>query len=248
MPDYSEQNRLYFGTDYMRTGKAAVLTPERTSAEVDRLVDLLDLKGNEKLLDVGCGWGRHVAEFACRGYNVEGIDVSKAMIMRAKLLLRENGADASISVCDASELDRPTEFDIVLSLFGSFGYANTDEGSLQILTRMRQALIQGGKLCLDLWNRCRYCEMDGQTVSHTHDGATIEESHSFDPDSGRMNIIRTFVCGDDTRQYRLSVRLYSDAELVSLLAQAGFEQVEVFGSLGGEPFETDSPKMVMVAC
>ena len=53
---------------------------EDTKCQVDFLIDKLELKGNEKILDLACGFGRHSLEFARRGYEVTGVDITPAYI------------------------------------------------------------------------------------------------------------------------------------------------------------------------
>ena len=50
---------------------------ENTSNEVDYLIDLCELKGTERILDLACGYGRHALEFARRGYEVVGVDITE---------------------------------------------------------------------------------------------------------------------------------------------------------------------------
>ena len=53
---------------------------EDTNRQVDFLIKQLHLKGTEKILDLACGFGRHSLEFARRGYDVTGIDITPAYI------------------------------------------------------------------------------------------------------------------------------------------------------------------------
>ena len=53
---------------------------EDTKRQVDFLIDKLELKGNERILDLACGFGRHSLEFARRGYEVTGVDITPAYI------------------------------------------------------------------------------------------------------------------------------------------------------------------------
>ena len=50
---------------------------KNTFAEVDFLIEVLDLPPGGLVLDVGCGTGRHSIELAKRGYAVTGLDLSK---------------------------------------------------------------------------------------------------------------------------------------------------------------------------
>ena len=53
---------------------------EDTNRQVDFLIKQLQLKGTEKILDLACGFGRHSLEFARRGYDVTGIDITPVYI------------------------------------------------------------------------------------------------------------------------------------------------------------------------
>ena len=64
---------------------------ENTSYEVDYLIDLCQLKGTERILDLACGYGRHALEFAKRGYEVVGVDITEVYIADAKKSTQELG-------------------------------------------------------------------------------------------------------------------------------------------------------------
>jgi 2-polyprenyl-3-methyl-5-hydroxy-6-metoxy-1,4-benzoquinol methylase len=71
MPSWYEDDAFW------RTFGPSMFTAERVSqtpAEVDAIASLLDLKPRVKLLDLGCGPGRHSLEFARRGFTVTGVD------------------------------------------------------------------------------------------------------------------------------------------------------------------------------
>lgn len=55
-----------------------------TKQEVDFLEKKLNVKPGDHILDLGCGAGRHSIEFALRGYDVTGIDISSFMLKEAK--------------------------------------------------------------------------------------------------------------------------------------------------------------------
>ena len=53
---------------------------EKTKSQVNFIIDLLKLNGNEKILDLACGFGRHSLEIARRGFSVVGVDITKEFI------------------------------------------------------------------------------------------------------------------------------------------------------------------------
>ncbi|MCB0186742.1 MAG: class I SAM-dependent methyltransferase [Caldilineaceae bacterium] len=54
--------------------------------EVDFLEQELDIASGGRILDVGCGTGRHAVELARRGYQVTGLDFSAGMLAEAQIL------------------------------------------------------------------------------------------------------------------------------------------------------------------
>jgi cyclopropane fatty-acyl-phospholipid synthase-like methyltransferase len=54
-----------------------------TIQEIDFLVELMDLQESDRILDMGCGPGRHSLELARRGYHPVGIDISSEFIKYA---------------------------------------------------------------------------------------------------------------------------------------------------------------------
>jgi cyclopropane fatty-acyl-phospholipid synthase-like methyltransferase len=57
---------------------------QKTVAEVERLIKLLKLAGTERLLDLGCGTGRHTLELARRGFSVVGVELLAANVEVAR--------------------------------------------------------------------------------------------------------------------------------------------------------------------
>ncbi|NMC44991.1 MAG: methyltransferase domain-containing protein [candidate division Zixibacteria bacterium] len=245
--DFLDGYKTYFGAEYLTTGKSAQLTTERTRTEIDRLIKLLNLTGSERILDVGCGWGRHVLELARRGYDVTGIDQSETMIARANELARAEGLISAFVVQEMEDIDYIDAYDLGIALFGSFGYSRDDDVHLSILSRLHRALRDGGRLCIEQWNRDKYIRLDGQRQTHEHNGATIIEYHAFDHTTGRMNILRRYITAEDAREFKVSFRLFAVDELRNLLTSAGFERINIYGDLDGNPLTSETPRMVVVA-
>jgi SAM-dependent methyltransferase len=127
-----------------------------TDAEVAELVALLDLPAGSRLLDVGCGTGRHAVPLALAGFRVTGVDLSPAMLARAAARAWEAGVELELVEADARELPHhldPDAYDAAVCLCeGAFGLFGEDVEPLvhdrAILAGIHRALRPGGKLVL----------------------------------------------------------------------------------------------------
>jgi SAM-dependent methyltransferase len=104
-----------------------------------------------KLLDLGCGTGVHAIEFARRGWNVAGVDLSADMIARASARAAQAGLDIPFRQGDACEAGAERGFDAVVSLFHVASYQN-DRDRLEALFRTAHAALKpGGVFFFDYW-------------------------------------------------------------------------------------------------
>lgn len=118
-----------------------------TRQEVQFLLELLHLRKGARLLDVGCGPGRHAVAFAQAGLEVTGVDVSERFLEIAAQAARAAGVKASFFECDARQMPFDDEFDAVVSICqGGFGLMGDDDSV--ILRRMAEAAKPNAKVVL----------------------------------------------------------------------------------------------------
>lgn len=144
-----------------------------TRQEVDFLMTELGLEPGMRVLDVGCGPGRHAHELARRGLVVHGIDISERFVE----LAREHAPDgATFERLDARDLAFEAEFDLVICLCqGAFGLMTANGDDEVVLRGMASALRPGGRLALSAFSGyfvVKYFEdavFDADTgVNHEH--------------------------------------------------------------------------------
>ena len=128
-----------------------------TVSEVAALVDVLDLVPGDRVLDVGCGPGRHSHELARRGHEVVGLDVSETFIALAR---RDAPRGATFVHGDARTMSFDSEFDAVISLCqgacGLAGGPGSDTAVLDpdgaVLDRIVAAVRPGGGVALSAFS------------------------------------------------------------------------------------------------
>ena len=105
-----------------------------TIGECDFIEKEIEYNKATRILDLGCGTGRHSIELARRGYNVVGVDLSESQLKRAKEKASEQKLQVNFQKHDARNLSFLNEFDLVITLCeGAFPLMETDEMNFQIL-------------------------------------------------------------------------------------------------------------------
>lgn len=118
-----------------------------TDQEVGFLLELLRLPAGSRVLDVGCGPGRHTVRLAQAGLALTGIDVSRRFLDIAAEEARSAGVKPALFEVDARQMPFEAEFDAVISLCqGGFGLMGADDAL--ILRRMMEALVPNGLLVM----------------------------------------------------------------------------------------------------
>src|SRR5690349_9684020 len=132
------------------TGRVMAFT-KGTSQEVAFLLDALELQPGMRVLDAGCGPGRHAVALAEHGINVVGIDLSPDFIALAQQAATT--LPAEFRVQDVRELDDEAAFDAVICLCqGGFGLLGGRDDELGVIPRFARALEPGGRLALSAFS------------------------------------------------------------------------------------------------
>lgn len=208
-----------------------------TEQEVDFLVEVLDLQpGRDRVLDVGCGPGRHAHALARRGIDVVGIDISERFVELAR---RNAPPQALFEVCDARRLPFVDEFDAVISLCqGAFGLVGEDDPP--VLDGMARAARAGtGRVALTAFSAyfaVRY----------------LEETDSFDAATG-VNHERTTVRNEqgEEAEFDLWTSCFTPREMRLLCARSGLTVDDLWavtpGAYGRNQPDLDHPEWLVVA-
>jgi SAM-dependent methyltransferase len=120
-------------------------------SEAGFVIDLIqkECPGAKKILNIGCGTGKHDPWFVEAGFTVTGIDVSAAMLEIAK---KSNiGPNYAYLRADARSFRSETAFDAVVSLFHVFSYQTSNSDAIEYLKAMRAAIKTGGIGIFDFW-------------------------------------------------------------------------------------------------
>jgi SAM-dependent methyltransferase len=234
---FDVEDYLYFYDDTLRA--------ERTEHQVDVLEQNLAMLSPMRVLDLGCGHGRHALELARRGHAVVGLDRSAGFLELGRKDAAAERLPVEFVQGDMREIAYEEAFDRVICLFDVFG-VHRDEENLDVLRRIARALRPAGRACLDVRNRDWIVRaLLPMTVMQKGQDLMIDR-HVFDPISGRLLDSRILVRDGKTREARFSVRLYSFSELRALLASVGLRVIDAFGTWEGEPIHLGHNRMILM--
>ncbi len=237
----------FFDDDYLPT--LPFETPESTVKEVEFLLTELAIPEEGRVLDLGCGYGRHAVEIAGRGYSVVGLDNSLPMLIKAAELSQFRGVEVDFVQEDMRQMAFDEEFDAMYCFGTTFGYFGDDENR-DLLKRMNRALKQEGRLVLEVVNRDFLLADLPLRVWWEGEGCLVMEEVDFNYFTSRVEAHRTVVFNDGRQIERtLSIRVYSLHELGMQLFQSGFRVLKITGHLAtrGRFFGMHSPHLIVTA-
>ena len=191
-----------------------------------------------RILDIGCGTGRHAIELTRRGYNITGIDLSESMLERARQKALDAGLNIDFRHEDARNLPFYEEFDLAIMLCeGGFPLMETDEMNFEILQNASQAIKPGGKLIFTTLNGLfpLFHSVKDFIENQREEGTAETVTTQFDLMTFRDNNV-TRIEDDNglTQELLCSERYYVPSEITWLLKTSGFSEIFIFGARLGE--------------
>lgn len=256
-------------TDFFDDAYRRILEPfhpeEEARLETAAVRELLGLSQEDRVLDVGCGWGRHLQLLEEAGHFVVGTDLSVALLRQAAegRAAPEEGPEAGevpdhvqstgsarLAAGDMRRLPfRAGSFDVVLNLATSLGLFVRDTPAVEALAEVRRVLRPGGRLLMEGMHRddvvSQYAHRDRWELD---DGTRVRVRRRFDAVRGISHEVLRWSAPDGSAgAKRHSLRLRTATEMVVLLERAGLQPGPVLGDWDGEPLRLDSPRMILLA-
>jgi SAM-dependent methyltransferase len=201
-----------------------------TEQEVAFLCERLILQEGSRVLDLGCGPGRHALALARRGIHVVGIDHSEEFVALAREQAAKEKLTAEFRVEDVRDLDAHDQFDAVICLCqGGFGLLGGREDTA-LIRRFATALKPGGRLALSAFHV-------GFAVRF------LEHGDRFDPATG-VNHERATLrdSNGEEKEFDLWTTCFTARELRLMATAAGLDVVSVSGVAPGK-YGPDSPTL-----
>lgn len=205
-----------------------------TAGECDFIEEELGFIKGSRILDIGCGTGRHSIELTRRGYTVTGVDLSESQLRRAKEKALEQNLSVDFQKQDARDLPYYGEFNMAIMICeGAFPLMETDEMNYQILKSASRALKSKGKLIFTTLNGLfPVFHPVGEFLKSDTDQDNASYNYtSFDLMTFRYKNITSFT-DDSGNKFDLECneRYYIPSEITWLLKSLEFTTIDIFGA------------------
>jgi len=201
-----------------------------------------------KILDLGCGRGRHSITLAEMGYTVKGIDLSPEAIKKATAIAEKKNLENATFEVEDMRNPLPETFDAVVNLFTTFGYFLDDSENISVLKNVNSMLKTEGIYFMDYFN----AEIIRENIVTEESGAYGELHYDIErkieDDMVFKKITFTGPSLDNHVDYQERVKLYDLEWFKERFHELDFQLTNVYGNYRGADFEPDSsPRLIMTA-
>ena len=243
--EFSEWYERWFDEDYLAL--YAHRDMKEAAGFVENVWANLELRSGISVADVPCGAGRYSLVFAQKGARVVGVDLSGIMLARAAEVAEYNVMPPLFVRGDLRHIPLAAEFDVVANIFSSLGYFEKDSDNEAAFAELARILAPRGVLIVDVINPSYLrAHFVAETRRETRDGEMMER-RELDTEHKRVIKHIGIQHGTVIRKIRESVRLYERQELEKMATDAGLEPMDFWGNYDGEPFTSQSPRLILFA-
>lgn len=241
----TEETKEWFG-EWFDSPYYHILYQYRDTTEaqhfIDNLASFMHFAKNAKLLDLACGKGRHSIYLNQKGFWVEGVDLSPQSIAEAQ---KHTNSTLQFAVHDMRKVYKSNAFDVVLNMFTSFGFFDTDEEHIKAIQAVASALTPNGHFVIDFFNT--YKVMDALVYENTEQRGDITFHLKRYIENGV--IIKDIHFKDLGRSFHFQerVKALKEQDFRHFFDLAGLQVLHLFGNYQLDFFDKiDSERMIFI--
>jgi SAM-dependent methyltransferase len=244
----------YFDDIYLEVNKDSV-SFKRTEAEVDFIIESLKLDNTKRVLDLGCGWGRHSILVSKKvGCKIYALDLSQTLLDYAKKEAEKDKQEIVWICGDMRDREKyPLDLDSIYCMFGTFGYFDDGE-NIKVLENISYSLKPNGLFLLELNNFYKLIkflspkDVSSLTLSNGEVVYVIDERELLMFEN-KVRVNRKFFYLNSKKivERNLVIRNYTLPEIKSLFEKVDMKIVEIFGDLKFNKPSIDSNKFYILA-
>lgn len=209
---------------------------------INNLIDNYKFPKENLFLDLACGKGRHSIFLNKKGYNVTGLDIAPESIAEANKFSNES---LQFAVHDMRN-EMPAKYDIILNLFTSFGYFETENEDFTAINNMAIALNENGILIIDFLNPTSVIANLVAQETKTVEGISFHLKRFVENGFIKKDIL--FEAEGKKYHFQEQVKAIFKADFDKFLEKSKLQIIDLFGDYQLNTFnESTSNRMILVA-
>lgn len=223
-----------------------VVSPDWTKQEVDFLIGELNLKQGQHLLDIPCGFGRHAIEFAKRGFNVTGIDISQTFVAGLTEKIKSNNLNIKVIQADILTMQLNQKFSGAICMGNSFGYFNFDKMKVFVekvsssLERGARFIINSGMIAESILPNF------SKDKSFTVDNITMDITNTYNAEDSYMMSHILYTKEGKTEEHSFKHYVFTLGEVKRLLQSCGLTTIATYSSPSKAAYNLGDHQIYMV--
>jgi SAM-dependent methyltransferase len=239
----------YENDSFWETWKPWLFAPPRIQhavEQINQILGLLKIVPGARVLDLGCGVGRHSLELARRGFKVTGVDRTTNYLKQAQEQAATEKLDVEFVHSDMRAFRRPGVFDAVISLFTSFGYFEDINDDRKVMRNVSDSLRPGGVFIIDTHGKETLAKIFQKRVWNEYENMIVLQEHTVSQNWSWMQARWIMLRGNERIENTVSHRIYAGSELAALFTDNGFSRADVYGDLEGHHYDETARRLVVV--
>lgn len=224
--------------------------PNADPPELASILTLLNAQPGARILDLACGLGWLTIPLALRGFQVTALDLSTALLSRAKQAAERAGAAIEWVQGDMRHLpdEWTNSFDFVIFTLSEFGCFTEQADNQKVLNEVARILQGNGRFLLDIVVNRDGLVNQGDTINYLEgDGFFVVQQWSLDLLTGIHKRVFRWYDKGQLQETQWQIQTYTPPEVKQMLEQAGFQVLGAYSSLGGKVLSRDSDGMTFLA-
>lgn len=214
------------------------------------------------VLDIACGTGRILLPCLKAGVDVDGLDLSPALLERLKFKAQQLGFQPTLYQADMRSFQCQRQYKLQVIPFNAIVHLLTTDDQLTALRRCYDHLELGGNLVFDTFfpgmgilNLPQHSRQFEHEIQHPQTGLPVRlyDTRSFDRveqiQYSLMEIEELDAQGNVAQLHRCqtTVRWIYKSEMELLLRLAGFQRWEIYGGFDRRPLKNETDAMIVSA-
>tara|TARA_B100001540_G_scaffold317727_1_gene352409 strand:- start:6215 stop:6937 length:723 start_codon:yes stop_codon:yes gene_type:complete len=232
-------------SDWFNSKYYHILYQNRDEKEAEQFLSKLQVffRKTNQILDIACGSGRHSIFLNSLGYQITGIDLSVKSIKAAK---QRSDNKILFDVWDMRKTYKKEHFDVVLNLFTSFGYFDSEKEDFSAIQAISSNLKYNGILIIDFLNSEKVIANLVESEQNTLSGITFNINRKLEEGFILKNI--KFTDKGNDFEFTEKVKAFNLSDFTKLLNFAQLKIINIFGDYKLNKYiPTDSDRLIIVA-